>query len=151
VWVRGNRLRAGVQARWTPGPLSIASEYIRVSDERAGQSRDGSDLTPLLARGWYVSGAWTFMTRRLGSIKPGARLERLVFGGSAGGDDASMSPRASQVLGNRETAMTVGVMWRPNRWIGVEGNLVREQIGGASLASPRMQFGSRLVRLALFL
>ena len=34
VWVRGSRPRIGLQAQWRPGPVSVASEFIRVADDR---------------------------------------------------------------------------------------------------------------------
>ena len=165
-WVEGRRQRSGVQARWRPGPFSFASEYIRVSDDRRGQSLEGADLAPLLARGWYVSGAWVVAGARrvtsaavprrplfhggFGSIQVAMRLERLSFGSDPGTDPPSSSPRAESVLGNGETATTFGATWHPNRWITVEGNLIREQIGEPSRDSlPHLRFWSRLVRFQL--
>jgi hypothetical protein len=58
LWVEGSRRRSGLQLRWRPGPFSVASEYIRVSDDRLGQSREATNLPPFLARGWYLSGTW---------------------------------------------------------------------------------------------
>ena len=56
--VNGQRRRIGFEARWRPGPFSIKSEYIRLTDERLGQSVDDTDLSPFVAAGWYVSGTW---------------------------------------------------------------------------------------------
>ena len=52
VWVNGRRQRTGLEARWSPGPVSIQTEYIRLTDERRGQSVDDSNLSPLVAHGW---------------------------------------------------------------------------------------------------
>ncbi len=166
VWVEGSRRRDGVQVRWRPGPFSVASEYIRVSDDRRGQSQEGTDLPPFLARGWYVSGTWVvagavgaasvdeparpLFRGGFGSIQVATRLERLSFGHLVGTDLPSTSPRADAVLGNRETAMTIGATWHPNRWITMEGNVIREQIGGAAASSvPRLHVWSRLIRFQL--
>ena len=58
VWVSGRRQRTGLEARWQPGRMSIQSEYIRLTDERRGQSVEDGDLSPLVAHGWYVSGTY---------------------------------------------------------------------------------------------
>jgi len=58
IWVDGSRRRIGLELRWRPGPLSLKSEYIRVSDERRGQSVEDTDLSPAIASGWYLSGTW---------------------------------------------------------------------------------------------
>jgi phosphate-selective porin OprO/OprP len=166
VWVEGSRRRDGVQVRWRPGPFSVASEYIRVSDDRRGQSQAGTDLPPLLARGWYVSGTWVVAgatgaadvdqpARPLfqggyGSIQVAMRLERLSFGSIADTNSPSTSPRADVVLGNRETAMTFGATWHLNRWIKMEGNVIREQIGGTAVSPvPHLRVWSRLIRFQL--
>ena len=166
VWVEGNRRRDGVQVRWRPGPFSFASEYMRVSDDRRGQSQSGTDLPPFLARGWYVSGTWvvagaaraTSVDRPVrplfqggfGSMQVAMRLEHLSLGSVPGTDLPSTSPRADVVLGNRETAMTIGATWHLNRWITMEGNLIREQIGGATVGSmPHLRVWSRLIRFQL--
>ena len=57
-FVSGERHRFGLEARWRPGPFSIKSEYIRLTDERLGQSVEDTDLSPFTASGWYVSGTW---------------------------------------------------------------------------------------------
>jgi phosphate-selective porin OprO/OprP len=166
LWVAGGRRRIGMQARWRPGRLSVASEFIRVSDDRLGQSPAGEDLPPFLARGWYVSGTWvvagaaraakvTQPDRPLfhggfGSIQLALRLEQLRLGGDARTASSSTSPRAESMGGNGDTAVTFGTTWHPNRWVAVEGNIIREAIGaGARDPFPRARFWSRLVRVQL--
>lgn len=166
LWVEGTRRRAGMQARWRPGRFSVASEFIRVSDDRRGQSRDSTDLPPFLSQGWYVSGTWVavgasraskvtepdrpLFNGGFGSIQLALRLERLSLGAGAGTEPPSTSPRAESVLGNGDTATTLGATWHPNRWLAIEGNLVREVIGGAARDPfPRVRFWSRLIRLQL--
>jgi hypothetical protein len=78
------------------------------------------------------------------------RLERLSFGNVSEIDLPSTSPRADVVLGNRETAMTIGATWHLNRWITMEGNVIRERIGGATVGSvPHLGVWSRLIRFQL--
>ena len=166
LWVSGGRRRAGLQARWRPGRLSVASELIRVSDDRRAQSAAGEDLPPFLARGWYASGSWVVAgaTRAarvseperplfrggFGSIQVAVRLERLRLGSDSRIAASSTSPRAESVGGNEDTAATFGTTWHPNRWIAVEGNVIREAIGaGARDPFPRARFWSRLIRLQL--
>jgi len=164
LWVAGARRRAGAQLRWRPGPFSIASEYIRLSDDRRGQGLTGDDLPPLLAHGWYVSGTWvvagaTDSARAdqpirpvfgggFGSIQTAVRLERLRLGSTRGSRLPSTSPRAESVLGNRETALTLGATWHLNRWIAIEGNVIHEEIGDrAVVAMPHLHIWSRLIRM----
>lgn len=91
VWVKGRRQRTGLEARWRPGPFSLQAEYIRLTDERRGQAVDESDLSPLLAEGWYVSGTFAVTgekksagldtpRHRFGAVELAARLETLSFG-----------------------------------------------------------------------
>ena len=53
--LKGQRRRVGLQFRWRPGPVSVKSEYIRLTDQRLDQSVDDTDLSPFLATGWYAS------------------------------------------------------------------------------------------------
>ena len=69
-WIKGQRRRVGLQLRWRPGPFSVKSEYIRLTDERLDQSVDDTDLSPFLATGWYVSGTWAIT----GDAKAGGSL-----------------------------------------------------------------------------
>jgi phosphate-selective porin len=164
LWVEGSRRRGGLQLRWRPGPFSVASEYIRVSDDRLGQSRAATNLPPFLARGWYVSGTWVvagadraasvarparpLLQGGFGSIQIAVRREHLSLGNVPGTDSASTSPRAESVLGNGETATMFGAAWHLNRWMAVEGNVIREEIGAAMVAAvPHLRIWSRLIRL----
>jgi phosphate-selective porin len=151
VWVRGGRRRAGLEAQWRRGPLWFGSEYIRVSDDRHHQSADNSDLPPLVAQGWYLSGAWTVALRAGGWIRPAARVERLAFGSAAGAANSSTAPRAEIVLGNHEAAITLGLTWRPNRWTELQTNVVRENIGERATPFPHLRVLSQVVRLQLSL
>jgi len=156
VWVHGRRQRTGLEARWRPGRMSIQTEYIRLTDERRGQGVDDSDLSPLVAHGWYVSGTYrlTGKRHRLGRVEAAARYETLSFGSRTSGADAlSSSARADAVLGNVDRAATLGANWQLNRWVKVQANVIRESIGHPSMG-PRpghSAFWSRVFRLQLTL
>lgn len=165
VWVNGTRRRMGTELRWRTGPFSIETEYIRVSTERLGESVEDTDLPPLVAAGWYMSGTWVltgerksddldkprrpFLRGGVGAIEIAVRTEALAFRTAASGEPPSSSPRAAVVRGNRDRADTMGVTWYLNRWIKVQGNLVRERLADPELGPlPSVgPFWSRLLRL----
>jgi phosphate-selective porin len=164
LWVRGDRRRAGVEARWRPGPFSISSEYMRVTTERLGQSVENTDLSPIVASGWYVSGSWLVTGEQktagadkprrpvfrggIGAIELAARVEALAFRSGMRDGTPSTSPRADFVLGNDDHATTVGLNWYPYRGIKVQGNLVREVISDPSRGPlpSKPAFWSRILR-----
>ncbi len=151
------------EARWRPGPFSIKSEYIRLTDERLGQSVEDTDLSPFVAAGWYVSGTWALTGEKkadgletprrpifqggVGAIELAVRVERIRFGAV---DDilASDAPRAEVILGNSDRVYTMGVNWYANRWIKIQANLVRNTIAFPDQGPLPSQgaFWSRLVR-----
>ena len=155
VWVRGRRQRTGVEARWHPGRMSIQSEYIRLTDERRGQSVEDGDLSPLMAHGWYVSGTYSVTRKRnrYGRIEAAARYETLSFGSKNGVGELATSARADAVLGNSDRVSTLGANWHVNRWVKVQANLIREDIGRPSMGPlpGRSTFWSRAFRLQLTL
>jgi phosphate-selective porin OprO and OprP len=155
VWVRGRRQRTGVEARWRPGRMSVQSEYIRLTDERRGQSVEDSDLSPLVAQGWYISGTYALTRKRnrYGRIEAAARFETLSFGSRGNAHDRSTSARADAILGNVDRALTLGANWHVNRWVKVQANLIREDIGRPSMGPmpERASFWSRAFRLQLTL
>jgi phosphate-selective porin OprO/OprP len=167
IWVEGQRRRVGAELRWRPGPFSVKSEYIRVTDERLGQSVDDTDLSPLVASGWYLSATWALTgepkangldtPRRpvlrggVGAIELAARLERLAFGSAADSEPPSEGPRAEVVAGNSDRIVTVGVNWYLNRWVKIQFNVthdtVRDPSQGPSPGQPG--FWSRVLRFQL--
>lgn len=145
VWVKGRRRRAGAELRWRPGPASLQAEYIRLTDERRGQSVEDTDLSPLVATGWYVHGTWMITGERkasgadrprrpllrkggAGAIELAARLEAVSFGSAAGGEPPSTSPRADVIAGSTLHGATFGVNWYLNRWMKLQANVIRERI-----------------------
>jgi phosphate-selective porin OprO/OprP len=155
VWVQGRRQRTGLEARWRPGRFSIQSEYIRLTDERRGQSVEDGDLSPLVAQGWYISGTYglTRKRHRLGRIEASARYETLTFGSGNHSEEPSTSARADTVLGNSDRVTTVGVNWHVNRWLKLQANVIRESIARPSMGPMpgSVNFLSRAIRLQLSL
>jgi len=165
--VSGRRQRTGFEAQWRPGPFSVKSEWIRVSDERAGLSVEDSNLSPLTSEGWYLSGTWAITGERksggldnprrpifrggFGALEVAARAERLEFRSDATGQTPSTSPRADVILGNGDRVVTIGANWYLNRWLKVQGNIIRESIDNPALGPLPSQssFWSRVVRLQL--
>src|SRR4030095_11882406 len=126
--VYGRRQRTGLEVRWRPRRASLQAEYIRLSDERRGQSVGGGDLSPLIAQGCYGSGTYAFTRKRnrIGLVEGAARYETLSFGSRSRGLEPSTSARADTVLGNVDRVATLGVNWLPNRWVKLQVNLIRE-------------------------
>jgi phosphate-selective porin len=163
-WVKGQRIRQGFELRWRPGPASIKAEYIRLTDERLDQSVEDSDLSRLVATGWYISGTYALTGDKkvdgldapkkplfqggIGAIEVALRIEQLTFGSEAKDDTPSASPRADVVIGNRNRVVTVGANWYANRWIKLQFNMIQETLAdplqGPAPALPR--FWSRVFR-----
>jgi phosphate-selective porin OprO/OprP len=166
-YVLGPRRRFGFETRWRPGPFSIQSEFIRLTEERVGQSVEDSDLPPLRAHGWYVSGTWALTGDRkadgldatehpifqggVGAVELAVRVERLTFDSatSTSTSEPSTSPRADVILGNSNRAVTIGANWYLNRWIKVQFNLIRETLTDPEQGPlpDRSSFWSRAVKL----
>ena len=145
VYVKGRRLRLGVDGRWTPSSISVQGEYIRVSDARNGQGLGDVDLPDAIAQGWYVSGTWAitgeskggggldpdnpFPNKGIGAVELAARIEELRFG-SAGtaGEPPFSNPRAANILPNRDRILTLGVNWYLNRFVRLTVNGTRETL-----------------------
>jgi phosphate-selective porin OprO and OprP len=156
-WVQGQRRRAGFELRWRPGPFSVKSEYMRVTTERRGQSVEDTDLSPLVATGWYVSGTWAVTGEKkadglnqprrplfqggFGAIELAYRVERLTFGSGATGELPSASVRADVIAGNAERATTFGVNWYLNRWGKVQFNAIKESLKDPSQGPRPLQAG----------
>ena len=155
VYVNGRRQRTGLEARWRPGRLSIQSEYIRLTDERRGQGVEDGDLSPLVAHGWYISGTYGLTRKRdrFGRIEAAVRYETLSFGSRNSDQELSTSARADAVLGNSDRVTTFGVNWLVNRWVKLQANVVREEIGRPSMGPmpERPGFWGRVFRLQLTL
>ena len=92
-----------------PPTVSLQAEYIRLSDERRGQSVEDGDLSPLIAQGWYASGTYAFTRKRnrFGLVEGAARYETLSFGSRSRGlgavDEPARRRRARQYRSCRDT------------------------------------------------
>jgi phosphate-selective porin OprO and OprP len=167
VLVNGTRHRVGLEARWRPGPFSVQSEVVRVVDERRGQSTMNDDLPSLTATAWYVQGSWALTGERvtkgvdqprrplfdggIGSIQVAARAESIAFGRGTG--EMVLAPRMESIPRHGDAAVTLGVNWSPNRWVRVQGNVVRERVtvpDGAAWSGAPVAW-SRLLRVRIAL
>jgi phosphate-selective porin OprO and OprP len=169
LWVQGARRRVGLELRWRPGPYSVKAELMRVSTERREQSVEDTDLSPLVATAWYVSGTYLITGERkaaggdtprrplfrggYGAIEVAGRLENLRFGSTATGGEPSISPRAEVIAPNADRVMTMGVNWFPMRGVKVQANLINESIADPSRGPlpEKSRFWSRLLRLQISL
>ena len=156
LWVQGQRRRTGFEVRWRPGPFSVKSEYVRVTTERRGQSVEDTDLSPLVATGWYVSGTWAitgekktaglskprrpFMRGGLGAFEAAVRVERLTFGSLAPGDDASFSPRTDVLDRASDHVTTIGGSWYLNQWVKIQFNALREAVTSPRRSDPSFAY-----------
>ena len=152
LWVQGRRQRTGFELRWRPGPFSFKSEYIHVTTERRGQSVEDTDLSPLFATGWYVSGTWAitgekkadglnkprrpFLRGGLGAFEAAVRYERLTFGSLGTDDVASFSARADVLEPASDYATTIGGSWYLNQWMKIQLNAVREAVTSPRRSDP---------------
>jgi len=144
TYINGRRLRLGAELNWSPGPFSVQGEYMGVRQERLKQSVRAEDLPEVIARGWYVSGTWLLTgERKAGGVEPrrplwrgggfGAwelafRQESLCFGSRPHPRPPSLSPRAPTLPTSSERASTLGVNWYVNRYVKLQGNLIRENV-----------------------
>jgi phosphate-selective porin len=65
----------------------------------------------------------------MGAVELAARLEELRFGSvRTGGEPPSSSPRATNILANRDRILTLGVNWYLNRFGRVTVNGTREDL-----------------------
>jgi phosphate-selective porin OprO/OprP len=167
VPVRGRRDRLGLELRWRTGPAAIRAEYIRVAEQRHGEGVDDGDLPAVVSQGWYASGTWALsgetkskgLDRPLhplfrggvGAVEVAARLEQIAYGAHPNDPAASTSSRSPVVLGNRDTAVTLGVNWYPTRDLKIQGNVIREQIAdpGTGPLPSQAAFWSRVLRIQI--
>jgi phosphate-selective porin OprO and OprP len=145
--VNGRRTRVGLEASWKPGRASLRAELMQMRDERRGQGLSGANLPSLVATGWYVQSAWTFIRGGpkgggigrwigrggIGDVEVAVRLERLRFGSDApSGEPEVASPRAANVAPAWDTALTLGVNWQPIPLARIQLNVVRDEVGGTA-------------------
>ena len=136
MFVSGTRTRIDASVAWNGSRASFRGELLRSNDTRIGQGVDGSTLSDLVSTGGYAAGIWHLVER--GSGKGGfplraldltARFDRLSFGSGAAADEPFLNPRADHVAPIGKDAWTAGINWHLNRWVKVQANAVREQLG----------------------
>jgi phosphate-selective porin OprO/OprP len=148
MYMKGARTRQGLEADWRIRSLALKGEYINVRQQRREQSLRGTDLPDLLARGWYVSATHPLLGSRkgqeqagllrsllpgtsLGLIEAAIRLEQIRFGSrlSPGANTTlSRSVRATNVLGNSDRGLTLGINWDATRFTRFQFNAIRETL-----------------------
>ena len=127
VYVRGRRLRVGAQAEWNPGPFSFKSEYLRVEEQRLGQSLQDGDLSTLIGQSWYASATSLLVGRRnRQGVEVAGRIEHVSFGSASHEGPAFSNPRADHLVSNGEHIWTGGATWYMTRWTKVQVNAIRE-------------------------
>jgi hypothetical protein len=150
VYAKGTRTLVGWGAVWHVPALTIASELIRSTDTRVGQSLTGGDLSDFVTRGGYASAAWHVIHgrgRRRGpspfrELDLTGRYDWVQFGSAGAADAASRDPRADHVAPLAKRTLTLGVSWWLNRWMAVHSNAIREQVADAAQLYP-IAAGSR--------
>jgi phosphate-selective porin OprO/OprP len=159
--ISGIRRRAGLEAHWQSGPFGAQGEFVRLSDERRGQSITNGDLPPIVARAWYAQGTWVLTGERksradqpsrpllgggVGSIELALRVERIAFE-SRGTDPPSLGPRAATIAAHTNNVVTLGANWTLNRWVRMQFNMIRDVVSAPLLAPLPSTSWSRVVRL----
>lgn len=143
VYVKGRRTRVGVQAEYTPGPVSLAAEWMQAREQRKNQGLGDEDLSDVVTAGWYAAATWLvtgedkadfndparpLFRGGFGSVELVGRYERLRFDSAEKIGPAFRNPRAEHILGNQDAVWTLGANWFLNRWLRVTVNAIRERI-----------------------
>jgi len=169
VFVSGRRNRIEGDVDWMKGPFTLRGEYTWVSDDRKKQGFGDDNLPQARYRAWYASGGWVITGEKKnrpvepreggiplggpGAIELVARVERTRFGSVVGVDQPFRNPRAETILPVTNRVETYGINWFINRWVKLQGDLIREQIDDAE-RSPLLStapFWSQVVRLQIVL
>jgi phosphate-selective porin len=144
AFVKGHRTRIEGDIDWNKGPFTTRGEYTWVGDDRDNQGFGNDNLPQARARAWYASGAWIVTGEKKdrpveprkggiprggpGAVELAARYERLRFGSVVGVDEPFRNPRADTILPVADRVATFGLNWFVNRWVKLQGNLIREQV-----------------------
>jgi phosphate-selective porin len=155
VVVNGRRVRRGLEAAWSAGPVSLTWEHINLSDQRVGMGFDGETLPGVHASGWYVAGTWTLTGEPkrgrveprsgighggLGALEVAARYERLAF--AAAPAAGALVGSALDTPGNADRVLTLGVAWYLSRYVKLQVNGVLEAVEDPQ-RSPAPRSGGR--------
>ena len=141
VYVNGRRTRMGVELSYTPGPVSVAAEWMQSREQRKGQGLGDVDLSDFISTGWYAAATWlvtaedkeNFDNPRdplfqggIGAIELVVRYDELGFESAEKDGPAFTNPRAEHLLENSDRVWTIGVNWFANRWVRATINGIRE-------------------------
>jgi phosphate-selective porin len=130
-YVNGRQRRYGLEGLWSAGRLTVKGELLRQAESRRGEAVTGGDLSDLVLRGGYVSGAWRLagaVDRSRHAVDVAARFDRLTFGSADTTEPPSTSPRANHAAPLRQDTVTLGVNWFLTQWLKVQVNGIREQL-----------------------
>lgn len=170
VYVKGRRLRTGVELAWSEGPFSVKGEYIHVAEQRKEQGIRGNDIPDKISRGWYATGSWVALGKLnskgdepkkpfrpghgYGALGLAARFDVLTFYSDTNTGIPSPSPRAANLAVNSDRTWTFGTTWYLNHWVKIQANGEREWITAPSRRdfdkeglSQRNAFWTAVVRL----
>ncbi len=164
AFVSGNRRRTGVELEWTPSPLRVRGEYLRVTQQRKGQGIREEDLPDLISSGWYVALIWNPLSastsqkaaahrlwdvRGFDAVELAVRLDVLSFYSASRVGIPSGSPRAANVIPDSIRTWTFGATWPLNRFMKLQANGEREWVDEieSKLVSGRHVFWIGVVRL----
>ena len=132
----------GVELTYTPGPVSLTSEWMQAREQRKNQGLGDVDLSDVVTTGWYGAATWlltgedkedfdnprdALFDGGFGAVELVARYEFLGFESADKIGPAFSNPRAEHILGNSVHVGTVGVNWFLNRWLRVTVNAARER------------------------
>lgn len=136
LYANGSQTLVGGGAVWNVPLVTVAGEVVQASDTRIGQALNGGDLSNLVSRGGYASGAWHVIRgkgRRRGrapfrELDLTGRWDWLRFGSANTTDLPARTPRANHVAPLAKRTLTLGITWHLNRWMAVHTNAVRERV-----------------------
>jgi phosphate-selective porin len=166
LYVKGRRTRVGLEATYSPGPISLSAEWMQMREQRRDQGIGDVDLSDLITRGWYAAATWLmtgedkdgfdsparpFPNRGFGALELGVRYEALGFESADQTGPAFRNPRAEHVFANGDRVWTLGVSWFANRWTRVIANAMREKFADATRTPvpEKTNFWSGVLRLQL--
>jgi phosphate-selective porin len=127
--VNGQRTRLGAEGLWNAGRFTLKGELIQLTDQRTAQAVTGEDLSDLIHRGGYVTGIYRVFGehgKRAQAVDVAARLDRLSMSSANQTDEPFTNPRADHVAPLSKNTWTFGATYQVNRYIRVQGNLIRE-------------------------
>jgi phosphate-selective porin len=145
VFMKGRRVRWGVDARIEAGPVAVWGEFLEGREERRGQGPTQEDLPDLRGDGWSVTATWLVTGERKtrtirpdrplfrgpGAVEIAVRYEELWFDDVSDEGFESAGSRAANVRPAGLRAFTGGLSWWPSSFLRFLGNVVVERFDDA--------------------